>query len=81
MQPSGNLATFRAWRKAPLMTKVAVMARMMCNDAQPLTAISRLIALVVLMASSMSAEARIAIADQLRQEADQLSPPHDRLLH
>jgi hypothetical protein len=67
-----------AWCRAPLMTKVAVMARMLVNGEQALTAVAKLVALIVVMASCLSAEARIAIAQQLREEADALAPPFDR---
>jgi len=67
-----------AWCRAPLMTKVAVMARMLANGDQALPAVAKLIALVVVMASCLSAEARVAIAGQLRDEADALAPPYDR---
>jgi hypothetical protein len=60
------------------MTKVAVMARMLVNGEQALPGIAKLIALVVVMASCLSAEARVAIAQQLREEADALAPPLDR---
>jgi hypothetical protein len=67
-----------AWNRAPLMTKVVVMARLLVNGDQALTGIAKLIALVVVMASHMSAEVRVAIAAQLRDEADALAPPYDR---
>jgi hypothetical protein len=60
------------------MTKVAVMARMLVNGEQALTAVAKLIALIVVMASCLSAEARIAIAQQLREEANALATPTDR---
>jgi hypothetical protein len=67
-----------AWARAPLMGKVMFMARMLVDGEQALTAVCKLIALVLCMASMMSAEERIAIAEQLRQEADALCPPPDR---
>jgi hypothetical protein len=76
-----NSRYLSAWSRAPMQTKVAVMARMLVNDQQPLTAIARLIGLVIVMAANMSVEVRIAVADQLRSEADALCPPPDRRLH
>jgi len=67
-----------AFRRAPPMTKVAVMARTLVNGEQALPAVAKLIALVVLMASCLSIEARVAIAAQLRDEADLLAPPPER---
>jgi hypothetical protein len=40
--------------------------------------VAKLIALVATMAACMSAEARIAIVQQLRDEADALAQPYDR---
>jgi hypothetical protein len=60
------------------MTKLVIMARMLVNGEHALTAVAKLIGLVVVMASCLSAEARVAIADQLRSEADALAPPFDR---
>ena len=81
MQPSGNLATFRAWRRAPVPVKIAIMTKMLIAGQDVLPSVSKLISLIVVMATRSSAEVRIAIAEQLRQEADALAPPHDRLLH
>jgi hypothetical protein len=48
------------------------------NSGQPLTAISRLIALVVVLASLLPPEQRTAVAQQLHEEADALAGPIDR---
>ena len=50
----------------------------MCLGDQAPTAVAKLIGLIVVMASCLPPEARIAIADQLKQEADALAPPFDR---
>ena len=60
------------------MTKVTVLARLMVNGERADLAVSKLVALVSLMASMLSSEARVAIAQQLRAEADALCPPLDR---
>ena len=75
MQPSNFLA---AWRRTDLMAKVTVLARLMVNGERADLAVSKLVALVSLMASMLSSEARVAIAQQLRAEADMLCPPLDR---
>ena len=60
------------------MAKVTVLARLMVNGERADLAVSKLVALVSLMASMLSSEARVAIAQQLRAEADILCPPLDR---
>jgi hypothetical protein len=60
------------------MAKVTVLARLMVNGERADLAVSKLVALVSLMASMLSSEARVAIAQQLRAEADMLCPPLDR---
>jgi hypothetical protein len=60
------------------MTKVTVLARLMVNGERGDLAVSKLIALVAVMASMLSSEARVNIAAQLRDEADILAPPPDR---
>jgi hypothetical protein len=67
-----------AFARAPTMTKLAILARVAVRGQQSLTAVSRLLGLIVLMASMLDAESRIAISQQLRDEADSLCPPHDR---
>jgi hypothetical protein len=54
------------------------LARALVNGEQALPAIAKLIALTVCMASMLSAEARLAVSAQLREEADNLAPPFDR---
>jgi hypothetical protein len=73
-----NVVPLAAFTRAPLMTKLVIMARMLVNNEEGLTAIAKLIALVVTMAACMSAEVRLAVADQLRSEADLLAPPFNR---
>jgi hypothetical protein len=60
------------------MTKVTVLARLVVNGERGDLAVMKLMELVALMASMLSAEARIAIAAQLRDEADGLAPPPGR---
>jgi hypothetical protein len=57
------------------------MARMIVNGEQTLPAVAKLLGLILVMASCSRIEVRIAIAEQLRQEADALAPPFDRRLH
>ena len=75
MQPSNLLA---AWRRTDLMTKVTVLARLTVQGEQAQLAVMKLVELCGLMASMLSAEARVAIAAQLKDEADALAPPLDR---
>jgi len=67
-----------AWNRAPLMTKVTVLARLVVNGERGDLAVMKLIELCGLMASMLSAEARVAIAAQLREEANALAPPPER---
>jgi hypothetical protein len=67
-----------AWNRTDLMTKVTVLARLMVNGERADLAVRKLVALISVMASMLSSEARVAIAAQLRDEADMLAPPLDR---
>ena len=67
-----------AWQRTDLLTKVTLLARLMVNGERGDLAVSKLIALVAVMASMLSSEARVSIAAQLRAEADMLCPPLDR---
>jgi hypothetical protein len=69
------------WHGAPLMKRLEVIAAHLVNGEQALEAVVKLLSLVALMASMLSAEARIAIAAQLKEEADALCPPVDRRIH
>jgi hypothetical protein len=60
------------------MTKLTDMARLVVEGEPGLTAAAKLLGLVTLMASCLGAEARLAVAEQMRQEADALMPPSDR---
>jgi hypothetical protein len=60
------------------MTKVTLLARLTVQGEQAQLAVMKLIELCGLMASMLSAEARVAVAAQLRDEADMLCPPLDR---
>jgi hypothetical protein len=60
------------------MTKVTVLARLTVQGEQAQLAVMKLVELCGLMASMLSAEARVAIAAQLKDEADALAPPLDR---
>jgi hypothetical protein len=70
--------TFNAWRRASPTAQAMFLARTLTAGQRPLAAIAKLIALTVCMASVLSAEMRICIAEQLRSEADTLAPPFDR---
>jgi hypothetical protein len=72
----------RAYARAPLMTKVTILARMLVDGEASLVAIAKLIALVVTLTACMSAEARVVIGQQLIEEGSNiLDPPERRLLH
>ena len=77
MQPR-NAQFLVAWNRTDLMTRLSILARLVVNGERADLAVSKLVALVSLMASVLSSEARIAIAQQLRGEADMLAPPPDR---
>lgn len=71
-----------AWQRTDLMTKLAVLARLTVQGEQAQLAVMKLVELCGLMASMLDAESRVAIAAQLRAEADMLAPPLDqRALH
>ena len=67
-----------ARNRKPLMMRLSILAGMTVNGERGDLAVSKLVALVSLMASMLSSEARVAIAAQLRAEADMLAPPLDR---
>jgi hypothetical protein len=67
-----------AWNRTPLMTRVTILAKLVVNGERGDWATLKLIELCGLMASMLSAEARVAIASQLRDEANALAPPSDR---
>ena len=69
---------FVAWNRTDLMTRLSILARVVVNGERGDLAVGKLIALVAVMASQLSSEARVAIAQQLRAEADMLAPPVDR---
>ena len=75
---SRNAQFLVAWNRTDLMTRLSLLARLVVNGERADLAVSKLVALVSLMASMLSAEARVAIAAQLRDEADVLCPPLDR---
>jgi hypothetical protein len=77
MQPR-NIAFLNAWNRTPLMTRLAILAGSVIEGERAQMGVSKLIALVAVMASHLSSEARVAVADQLRAEADLLVPPFDR---
>jgi hypothetical protein len=58
-----------AWNRTDLMTRLSILARLVVNGERADLAVGKLIALVSLMASMLSSEARVAIAQQLRAEA------------
>jgi hypothetical protein len=76
MQP--RTIPLAAWNRAPLLGKVMFLARMLVEGEQALTAIAKLIGLIVCMSSVMSIEARFAISQQLKEEADHIVEPYDR---
>jgi hypothetical protein len=67
-----------AWNRTDLMTRLSILARLVVNGERADLAVMKLIELCGLMASMLSSEARVAIARQLRDEADMLAPPLDR---
>jgi hypothetical protein len=72
-------AQFRAaWNRTNQMTRLSIFARLVVNGERGDLATMKLLELVSLMASMLSAEARVAIAEQLRAEADLLAPPAER---
>jgi hypothetical protein len=71
----------RAFARAPLTTRVTALAKLVVNGEQAIVAVSRLIDLITLMGSMLSAEARLLIAHQLIETASLLVPPRDRRLH
>ena len=75
---SRNAQFLVAWNRTDLMTRLSLLARLVVNGERADLAVSKLVALVSLMASMLSAAARVAIAAQLRAEADVLCPPLDR---
>jgi hypothetical protein len=70
-----------AWNRAPLMTRVTVLARLVVNGERGDVAVMKLIELCGLMASMLSVRARLQIAMQLRDTADCLAPPFDQRLN
>ena len=77
MQPR-NAQLLVAWNRTDLMTRLSILARLVVNGERADLAVSKLVALVSLMASMLSPESRVCIAQQLRDEADMLCPPLDR---
>ena len=78
MQRLSNQQFYNAWHRTPLLTRLAILTRSVANSGQPLTAIGRLIALVVVLTSLLPPEQRTAVAQQLHEEADALAGPIDR---
>jgi hypothetical protein len=76
-----NTDFVNAWNRTPMMTKLSIMARMVVQKEDPQISVMKLIELVGLMASMLNGEARVAIADQLRDEADALAPLPNRRIH
>jgi hypothetical protein len=71
----------RAFARAPMMRQLAV-ARVVTQGERAVVSVAKMIDLVALMSSMLSAEARCMLAQQLRETADMLSPPHEkRALH
>jgi hypothetical protein len=67
-----------AWNRTDLMTRLSILARLVVNGERADLAVGKLFALVAVMASMLSPESRVCIAQQLRDEADALAPPLDR---
>jgi hypothetical protein len=76
MQPSNPI--LRAWNRTPLTRRLSILAAMTIRGQRAQIAVVRLLALVGVMASQLSPEDRVFIADALRLEADALAPPSDR---
>jgi hypothetical protein len=60
------------------MTRLSILAAMVVQGERAQVAVAKLIALASVMAAMLDGEARVAIAQQLRAEADMLTPPPDR---
>ena len=60
------------------MTRLTILTRLVANGEPAQLAVMKLIDLISLLASMLSAEARVAIAAQLRDEANALAPPSER---
>jgi len=69
----------RAWNRTPLMVRLSVLARLATQGEQAQLAVMKLIDLISVMASMLNSEARIAIANQLRGEAEALAPSQEEL--
>jgi hypothetical protein len=76
MQPRDRF--IGAFNRAPMVTRLSVLARMMINGERPQVGVAKLIDLVGLLASMLNGEARLTIAAQLRDQADALAPPAER---
>jgi hypothetical protein len=79
--PHQRSAIVRIWNRTPLMRKLSILAAMTAKGERADLAVGKLVALAGLMASFLSAEQRVNIASQLRQEADALAPNPERRLH
>jgi hypothetical protein len=78
MQQPRDARFVRAFARAPMMTQLTVLARLVVHGERAVIATAKLIDLISLMAAVLSSEARLTIAAQLRDAADMLAPPFDR---
>jgi hypothetical protein len=73
MRPSEKY--IQAFHRAPLMTRLVVLARAVVHGERGDVAASKLINLATVMAAMLSGRARLEIAAQLRDAAEMLAPP------
>ena len=71
----------KAFTRAPLMTQLSILARIVVQGEKAILATMKTIELVGLMGSMLSETARLEIAAQLRDAADTLASQHDRHIH
>ena len=79
--PHSNAQWLRAWQRTPLMTRVVILADSLLDSEQPGVGIQKLIALVSVLSTCVDGKTRACIVEQLRAEADLLTPPDRRSLH
>jgi hypothetical protein len=58
-----------AWNATPFVRRLAILCETVLEGQRTIEAISKLLAIVVVLASHLNSEARVAIADQSRREA------------
>jgi len=78
MQRSNRHSILAAWQRAPLMTRLTILARSVAHGERPQVGVGKLIDLVALMASFLDAEHRLMVAQHIKDTADAIAPPFDR---